>query len=207
MQQNKTVTRLGQYNIEEGDDLKITFGYTLRNTLFFLLIVVGWIVVIVGGMVELHIKHSENFIEDFVVFTIAMFLTLSFFTYLFTDRQKYILLFNEQGIKNVTVKGEVFIPWDKLVSYGKEYVTLKYGRAPYRIVIYLSTEELDHNFLKKISDVGFTNAKFYKDTSGLIVISLIFFWDEIDELNNNVQEINKIYEKIESYVKLHKTEP
>ena len=66
----------------------------------------------------------------------------------------------------------------------------------------LSTEEIDHNSIQK--NVKYSVSRFYQNSSELIIIVL-----RLGECNDWLaeDEKNMLYEKIDSYVKRHKTEP
>ena len=205
MQHNKTVTRLGQYNIEEGDDLKITTPGDLKIRIFTVVLLglpmigAGW------GVIELHINPTESIIKDLIICTLVFFLCVGILIEAVKcdiDSSKYSLLINEEGIRNVAYNGEVFIPWDKIVSYGKETVRLNGYRNRIHDIVYFSTEEIDHNSIQK--NVNSPLSRFYQNSSELIIIVL-----RLGECNDWLaeDEKNMLYEKIDSYVKRHKTEP
>ena len=204
MQHNKTVTRLGQYNIEEGDDLKITTPGDFKTRVFMVVLLGLPMVAMGGGVIELHINPTETFIKDLILCTLGFFLFAGILIEAVKcdiDSSKYSLLINEEGIRNVVYNGEVFIPWDKIVSYGKETVRLNGYRNRIHDIVYFSTEEIDHNSIQK--NVNSPLSRFYQNSSELIIIVL-----RLGECNDWLaeDEKNMLYEKIESYVKLHKTE-
>ena len=205
MQQNKTVTSLDEYNVEEGDDLKITTPFNFKTRVFMVvlfgspIVATGWLII------DLHINPTETFIKDLIVCTLGFF----FFVWILIEAvkcdinsSKYSLLINEEGIRNVVYNGEVFIPWDKIVSYGKETVLLNGYRRRIHDIVYFSTEEIDHNSIQK--NVNSPLSRFYQNSSELIIIVL-----RLGECNDWLaeDEKNMLYEKIDSYVKRHKTEP
>lgn len=206
MQQNKTVTCLAEYNIEEGDDLKITTPGDFKTRVFMVVLFGSPIVATGWWVIQLLINPTETFIKDLIVCTLGFF----FFVWILIEAvkgeinsSKYSLLINEDGIRNVVYNGEVFIPWDKIVSYGKETVRLNGYRRRIHDIVYFSTEEIDHNSIQK--NVKYSVSRFYQNSSGLIIIVLNL--GECDWLPEDEDEKNMLYEKIESYVKRHKTEP
>lgn len=114
---------------------------------------------------------------------------------------KYSFEINSKGIKNRTDRGEVCIKWEELVSYGKEVISLK-TRRRVCTVVYFSTRELDKESLRKI--VTSSQSCFYENSEGFVVIA--FTLDLEDTGLKSYPETVALYEKIESYVKLHKTE-
>ena len=206
MQQNKTVTWLAEYNVEEGDDLKITTPGDFKTRVFGVLLFGSPIVLVGWVIIDLLINPTETIIKDLIVCTLGFFFFVALSILAVKgeiDSSKYSLLINEEGIRNVVYNGEVFIPWDKIVSYGKETVRLNGYRRRIHDIVYFSTEEIDHNSIQK--NVNSPLSRFYQNSSGLIIIVLDL--GECDWLPEDEDEKNMLYEKIGSYVKRHKTEP
>ena len=210
MKKDKKPNRFCQYDIEEDEYLRIARSFFLdRYILSFLIphiftFIAGCILILqLVNKPEIELKEFTN---NIIVGVISLLVSVTFC--IFWHKQllseiKYTLLFNKQGIKNVTDSGEVFIPWDKLVVYGKEQVRFNGRSSVIQTVVYFSTRELDYVALKKT--VVHLSPEFYKNSTGSVVIALILPGENAEpEL---VEEMNRLYEKIDTYVKLHKIDP
>ena len=204
MKQDKTTGNFSIYDIEEEEEyLKITHSYDLKSYVVGFLISHILTVIIGYVFVLMFVIRPEQFIQGIIICGIVLVfcLTVSIswhsgnFSYM-----KYRLVLNRRGIKNVTARGEVFIPWEKLAAYGKEPVTIKGYRNRKHTVVYFSTEEFDEKELSKI--ITSEDSEFYENSTGFIIIALML--PEEYDVPNFDEEISRLYEKIDTYVKLHK---
>jgi len=108
-----------------------------------------------------------------------------------SDRAKYSLVINRQGIKNTTCRDEVFLPWTEFEKISiLENVKIRGNRGyDYYTFIYISNSDLDEDYLRKI--IKSNASHIYITAESKLVITI---WPYSKE------ETEALYSKLTEYI-------
>ena len=159
-----------QYFVEEDDDLRV--GQNLDIPTVWLFIVLFVVILFLTALFLWDIATNGFHILGLFLFApvFVLFSAIYFYNLFHVVRMQYSLVISSQGIKSITYKETVFLPWDEFKEFGViEKVKLSAdAKRSYFNLIYISNFSVDENTVR--SATKSTNARSYIKNGEMLII-------------------------------------